>query len=378
VGVVGGGLIAQVVHLPLLEEYGRHFTIAALAEPSRRVREVLARRYAVPCAFADHREMVERGGLDAVLVASPNGTHAEVVLECLNHGLDVLVEKPLCLTVDDADRIIAARDRTGRVVHVGYMKRYDPAFEALLADAQRGVQIRHISSITHDPGLARLYAPADMFIADDVGEDVIEAVRSTTAAQVRQAVGSDDPGLVRAFSDGFLGALIHDVNVVHVTLAELGHETVAVRDASASPDGQALTGVVDLGDGVTWTMAWLLLPAVDSFDETIRLYTEDAIRTLRFPAPYGGHLSATYEIERGGDGASSGRSFRSHRDGYRGQLMSFHSSIVAGTPCRTPPEEARRDIALLTDLFRHVAGSSRVGPDTSRSPPSTVNELPVT
>ena len=71
---------------------------------------------------------------DAVLVCSPNETHAEVVLDALAAGAHVLVEKPLCLTERDAARIVTARDRAGLVVQVGYMKRFDPAYEALLDD----------------------------------------------------------------------------------------------------------------------------------------------------------------------------------------------------------------------------------------------------
>ena len=77
--------------------------------------------------------MLAAGNLDAVVVCSPAGTHAEVVLAALDAGLHVLVEKPMCITLDDADAIITARDRAGKVVQVGTMKRYDPAVEAMLA-----------------------------------------------------------------------------------------------------------------------------------------------------------------------------------------------------------------------------------------------------
>jgi predicted dehydrogenase len=118
-GVVGGGLMAQAVHLPLLAERPERFTLVALADPSPAVRGVLGRRYGLRGVFADHREMLAAGQLDAVLVASPNGTHAAVVLDALACGLDVLVEKPLCIATADADRIVAAQERSGRVVQVG-------------------------------------------------------------------------------------------------------------------------------------------------------------------------------------------------------------------------------------------------------------------
>ena len=64
------------------------------------------------------------------------------MLAALDAGLHVFVEKPMCITLADADAIIAARDRAGKVVQVGTMKRYDPAVEAMLEDAA-GLRGRH-------------------------------------------------------------------------------------------------------------------------------------------------------------------------------------------------------------------------------------------
>ena len=142
IGVVGGGLIAQAEHLPYLAALRDRFELAALAEPSRTVREALGARYGIAGLHADYRALIEAGGLDAIVVCSPAGTHAQVVLDALEAGLHVFVEKPMCITLDDADAIIAARDRAGKVVQVGTMKRYDPAVEAML-DEPPGRRDRH-------------------------------------------------------------------------------------------------------------------------------------------------------------------------------------------------------------------------------------------
>jgi predicted dehydrogenase len=113
IGVIGGGLVAQAMHLPYLSELTEDFDLAALAEPSRKVREALAARYAIPSAHADWRSLVEGGTLDAVLIASPAGTHLEIVLAALDAGLHVFCEKPICLSVADIDKVVAARDRAG-------------------------------------------------------------------------------------------------------------------------------------------------------------------------------------------------------------------------------------------------------------------------
>jgi predicted dehydrogenase len=98
IGVVGGGLVAQAVHLPLLQRHDSRFRVASLAEPDPEVRRAVASRYGIASTHADHRSLLEAGGVEALLVCSPDATHAQVVVDALDAGLHVLVEKPLCVT----------------------------------------------------------------------------------------------------------------------------------------------------------------------------------------------------------------------------------------------------------------------------------------
>ncbi|HEY5110339.1 MAG TPA: Gfo/Idh/MocA family oxidoreductase [Acidimicrobiales bacterium] len=91
-----------------------------------------------PAVFVDHRDLLASGLCDAVVVASPNMTHAAVLDDVLDAGLHVLVEKPLCTTVADCRRTIdKARDHPG-VVWVGLEYRYMPPVAALIADVASG------------------------------------------------------------------------------------------------------------------------------------------------------------------------------------------------------------------------------------------------
>jgi predicted dehydrogenase len=309
--VVGAGLVAQVVHLPRLAELEERFELVALAEPDEAVAGQVARRFGIAVACRDHRELIERGVADALLVCSPDGTHAPIVLDALEAGLDVLVEKPLCLATADADRIVAARDRVDRVVQVGYMKRFDPAYEALQEDlAADPPELLQVASVTYDPGLAAEFGP---------------------------------PGAVDRPADPFLGALIHDVNAVHGLLGAAGRPV----DGFARPDGGAAGGTVVLAGGLRWTLAWLRIDGLGDFRERIALYGPDDVRELEFPAPYL-HKAPTVYRSRTRGGVTTER--RSWRESYIRQLEHFHDCVVAGARCRTPPEQARDDIELLTAI----------------------------
>jgi predicted dehydrogenase len=331
--VVGGGLIAQAIHLPNLARLRDRFELVAIADVSPTVAEGLAARHAPARAYTDWERMLDAERLDAVVVCSPHATHAAIVLAALDRGLHVLVEKPLCIAPDDAAAICRRREQTGLVVQVGYMKRFDAAYGAWLdALPASGYDLRFVDIVTYDPWMAREpFVPwSTMVRGDDVPEAVAQAARSAEAEQVRRAVGTADPDAVRAYSYTFLACLVHDVNLVHGALDRLG-VTGAIEPLSAAAwaDGEAASFTAHLPGGATWQCAWLLLRGLQDFRERARLYFTDAIHELELRAPY----------QHAGDS-------------YLAELRHFHDCVVDGVACRTPPEQGARDVELLRDLFR--------------------------
>jgi predicted dehydrogenase len=317
IGVIGGGLVAQAVHLPLLQRLDEHFRVVALAEPDEAVRATVAARHAISATYPDHRSLLEGGAARAVIVCSPNVTHARVVVDTLDAGVDVLVEKPLCLTPEEGDGIIAARDRAGLVVQVGYMKRFDPAVEALLDELPAPLQ--HIATETYDPGLRAWFGPAGGAGLDDV------------------------------FSDIVLGALVHDVNLVHGVLDRCAVSVARVADAFARPDAAGAT--LELDDGTRCTLAWLHVPGLADFRERVAVYTGDGVRELEFPAPYVLRQPTLYRHVRAGDGGAVTTTRSSWHEAYERQLLHFHACVTAGAACRTPAEQGLEDVRLLSEIF---------------------------
>jgi predicted dehydrogenase len=82
------------------------------------------------CAtFNDWRDLLDKA--DLVSIATPTETHCEIACEFLEKGVHVLVEKPISLSLDEADRMIAAANRSGAKLMVGQLERYNPAMVAL-------------------------------------------------------------------------------------------------------------------------------------------------------------------------------------------------------------------------------------------------------
>ncbi|HEX2514920.1 MAG TPA: Gfo/Idh/MocA family oxidoreductase, partial [Chloroflexota bacterium] len=104
VGVVGCGSIAQIMHLPYLRELDDRFQIGALCDVSAGTLHAVGERYGVPphARYADFRELCASDLVDAVLIC-PNGSHVPPAVAALEAGKHVLVEKPLCSRLDEAD-----------------------------------------------------------------------------------------------------------------------------------------------------------------------------------------------------------------------------------------------------------------------------------
>jgi predicted dehydrogenase len=78
--------------------------------------------------FADFHEMIAEGKLDALSLTLPTFMHADATVKALDAGLHVLCEKPMALTVADCDRMIAAAERSGKVLQIGHCVRFWPEF----------------------------------------------------------------------------------------------------------------------------------------------------------------------------------------------------------------------------------------------------------
>src|SRR5207245_1815271 len=77
---------------------------------------------------ADYGEMLAREDIDAVLIATPNWLHAEMTREALAAGKHVFCQKPMALTIDEADRVVEAAKASAGVLQFGFMLRFTPPF----------------------------------------------------------------------------------------------------------------------------------------------------------------------------------------------------------------------------------------------------------
>jgi myo-inositol 2-dehydrogenase/D-chiro-inositol 1-dehydrogenase len=126
VGVVGtggmGGMHAHCLHRKVAGA-----TVAAVSDVDGGRAGKVAEECGSAAIFGDAAEMIRDDRVEAVVIASPDPTHAELTLECLRLGKPVLCEKPLAISPAEALGIVEAEVEVGRMlVQVGFMRRYDP------------------------------------------------------------------------------------------------------------------------------------------------------------------------------------------------------------------------------------------------------------
>ena len=137
IGIIGTGGIAgahieSYKNQPDVEVVAGADLIPGKAEKFFKDHEVEAK------SFIDYKEMIDTMNLDAVSVCTYNRTHAECTIYALEHGLPVLLEKPMTVTLEEAVAIREAEKKSGKIVSVGFQPRFDANMQMIKKIVQSG------------------------------------------------------------------------------------------------------------------------------------------------------------------------------------------------------------------------------------------------
>jgi len=361
VGIVGLGAVAQAVYLPLLDRLADRFSVAAVCDLSPSLVTALADRYRVPGAarFTDAEALIASDAIDAVVVLS-SGSHGAVAGAAMRRGLPVLCEKPLALTLAEADELEAIAGAIPRArLQLGYMKLYDPAVVAArrwldarsdVARAPRSVEV----TVLHPPSELQLAHAQLLAPADDLPAAAVAAIRAAGDRLATAALGDAPADLKRLYSGILLGSIVHE-------LAQIRHfagDPTAIDDVDAWPRDTWPPSVSISGrlrDEGRFSIRWHYLSGFPAYREEVRLVFEDATVELLFPSPYLMHAPTRLTItERDGTG------FRdtergSYVEAFEEQLLAFHRFVVDGTLPLAGIADGRADIVTCQAMARRKA-----------------------
>lgn len=351
VGVIGLGEVAQVVHLPVLQSLPELFTVQAACDISPTLVKEVGDRFGIPQRYLSATEMIEAGGLDAVLVLNSDEYHAECTVAALEHGLHVLVEKPMCLSPREAERVVEARDRTGLTVMVGYMRRFAPAFlEAKeLLPSLGGVNFARVHDVI---GRNQLIVDQTSYVVrpSDLSEAQMHERWDRGSALVKDAIGDVGGELAGAYRL-LCGLGSHDFSAMR----ELLGRPQGVAAARMWKQGGYIAALLDYPDFVVSYET-----GVDEqlrFDAHLEVYGDLASMRVQYDTPYVRHLPTTLTVEETSGTALRRTVIRPHlKDPYTHELEYFHEVVVDGRTPKTTPEDFVEDLDLFAELIK-VLGS---------------------
>jgi myo-inositol 2-dehydrogenase / D-chiro-inositol 1-dehydrogenase len=202
IGIIGAGVMGAD-HARILHEGVAGARLAGVQDADRARAELVAAGNDGARVFDAARQLIDDKSIDAVLIASPDETHAALTLACIDRGKPVLCEKPLAATLD-ACREILAREMAGgrRLVQVGYMRRFDPGYRAMkrgLTEGSFGAPL--MMHCVHRNAVAPPYTTSDLVLTNSMvheydvarfvlGEDFVAATvispRASRKAPTRQ------------------------------------------------------------------------------------------------------------------------------------------------------------------------------------------------
>lgn len=139
--LAGIGGYGKLITNEILDNYDKlDIELCAVADPFPDGNERLAEIKALGAkVYSDMEEFFKTGSVDLTVISTPIQFHTKHIMTALEHGSNVLCEKPLCADEKDIEKLIAARDRAGKFVYIGYQWSFSKAIEELKADISAGL-----------------------------------------------------------------------------------------------------------------------------------------------------------------------------------------------------------------------------------------------
>ena len=353
VGVVGAGLVASSVHLPILTRRSDLFAVAAIADFNIAVANLLADRFGIVNRFPSPEEMFASSLIDAVVILN-SGSHAEVVVNALNSGLDVFCEKPLAYSREEMKSIEVALSASGKKLMIGYMKTFDPAVTAakkIIKSRPRTVDV----VVLHPSGESQLATTEISVTSAPAPKELIEKFKSSDRQIQVTALGEAAADSFGSFyTDVILGSVVHELSVLRAL--DLHITEVDFVDRWPSPgQSEAIIIHARTADGVRVTIRWFYLDQYPAYQEEIRWVNEEEGHHIIFPSPYILRIpTQLITTRRRGIDHEMVRT-NSYTASFENELVAFHHLVMTGNQDADPIADGLEDLEIAQMIAKKIA-----------------------
>ena len=339
-GIIGTGWIAEA-HVEELKRMP-DVEIVAGADLIPGKAERFFKHYGVEGVhlYPDHKSMIDNEKLDAVCVCTYNMTHKECTVYALEHGLHVMLEKPMCVTTEEALEIIAAEKKSGKILSIGFQPRMDANMQKIKEIVQSG-ELGKVYYIQTGGGRRR-GIPCSTFIEKKTaGIGAMGDIGCYSLDMVLNAIGYPKPLTVTGYKSNFFGTS-------NKVLSDYDAARFDVEDFAAG--FVRLEGDIVLDFRISWAMN------MDTPGDTNILGTEGGLRipsTECWNGSVGGAMTLYKQV------AGSQVEFRiplceNHGDAAKGlfyaKLRSFIDAILNGGTAPVPSSQIFYNQAIIDGI----------------------------
>ncbi|MBO5395349.1 MAG: Gfo/Idh/MocA family oxidoreductase [Clostridia bacterium] len=343
VGIIGTGWIAEAhvanyLRCPDVEIVAAADLIPGKAEKFCKDNGIEGAR-----CYPDHKSMLDAEELDAVSVCTYNRTHAECTIYALEKGVNVLLEKPMCVTLEEAVEICKAEKKSGKILSIGFQPRFDENMKMVKKIVESG-ELGDVYYIQTGGGRRRgIPTPyGTSFIEDKTaGIGALADIGCYSLDMVLNAVGYPKPLTVSGYTSAFFGK--DPVTFPgHPEYADL----FSVDDFAAA--FVRLEGGIILDFRISWAMN------LDTPGDTIILGTKAGLRipsTECWNGSIGGPLKI-YRTIAGSDVETIVPERDNHEDNFYNKIRLFIDAVKEGGSAPVPSSQIIYNQAIIDGISR--------------------------
>ncbi|CAI6276524.1 unnamed protein product [Periconia digitata] len=362
VGIVGCGMVTQVVHIPTLNLLSHLFRITYLcdvSEDAMRHSQLKVAGASKPATTKIVEELCTASEVDLVMIASHHTFHASQAIVALEANKHVFIEKPIALTLKDTDLIIDAdKAAGGSKVSIGYMRIYAAAFEDAVKEVEGMGRIRYAR-------VRDIIGPNSVFVAQsgtyprtfsDYRKEDSEALCTKARNDTEQALQTE------------LGVtMTEQTDMMWQMLSTLGsHDLSAMREILGVPEGVvgfspcATTGS-PFWSGIFQYSNFVVayesgVDQVARFDASIEIFGDTKTVKVVIDTPFVKGLPTTMVVKDSlADGSYRESTIRrTYEDPFTLELKEAYEWVVNGKIPKATPVEARKDVEILGMLMKAI------------------------
>ncbi|MCS7225025.1 MAG: Gfo/Idh/MocA family oxidoreductase [Armatimonadetes bacterium] len=341
-GYVGAGFMAQKVHLPNFLSLP-HCEVVALAEARSDLGRRVAERFGIRRLYRSHRELLEDDEVEAVAVSAHFAAQGEIARDALRSGRPVFMEKPMAVSLEQADEILEASQQGKAPLMVAYMKRYDAGYRLAREWVLKWKESGEKGRLT----LVRVHYFGGDWICG------LDTPFETSAEPIPPPPERLPAWLPKEFGSRFVGFLqqyVHAFNFVRWLVGTGSEALVSCCDL----DEDGLTGVVIWRSGPHRVL--LETGSIDfhRWDEHTQVYFEKGWVQTWSPPLLLRSQPAEVEVYEGGGDYQYRRLLPKERWSwaYKKEAEHFIHCLLSGEPFESPGEDARTDIALCEQVYQ--------------------------